>query len=84
MHKDDVKFQIDQLRQDKIIYAVEAIALNSAMALLAIGSMFSPYGPLVVYGSVFAGLAYTIYVAASNAKRLQKIRRLESSLQKNT
>lgn len=70
--KMDIQFQINQLRQDKIIYAVEAIAINLACFLAFL--VFQSYIVL------FIGISYTIFMLWTNLQRLRKILRLEKQL----
>jgi hypothetical protein len=39
-NKEDIKYQIDQLRKDKIIYAVESVAISISSLLLYVGTQF--------------------------------------------
>ena len=80
MTKDSLRFEIDQLRKDKIIYATEAIAVNSAMLLAIIAGMLTPYGPFVVTGAVAIGIGYTLFVGYTNLKRFRRIQQLEKEL----
>ena len=76
MTKQDIQFQIDQLRKDKIIYAVEATA-TSVTALVAI---FAFVIVNMVYEAGYISLIailYWAFVMITNGIRLRKIRKLE-------
>lgn len=77
MNKQDLQFQIDQLRKDKIIYAAEATATSVTAVLGVFLSTFWEYG---VYFIVLVPVAifFWMYVMISNHFRLQKIKKLES------
>lgn len=80
--KADLQFQIDQLRQDKIIYAVESIATSLAgIIIMFVGSLLYPTAAIFFFslGSAIA-LGYWIYMGFGNLKRLQKIKELEQNL----
>lgn len=80
MQKQDLQFQIDQLRKDKIIYAVEATATSvTAIIILGVLSYSSIFLDISQYVAYFA-IAYWLYVMVSNFFRLQKIKQLESQL----
>jgi hypothetical protein len=84
MKREDIQFTIDQLRKDKIIYAVEAVAVNTAclLAYLVVGFLPFPKGMhrdiALVIGVL--GLLYTLYMGISNFRRMQRIRNLEKDL----
>lgn len=81
--KDDLWFQIDQLRKDKIIYAVEAIAVNTLcfVSIFIGGSLIK--GDVMVYLSIlaFVSIGYTLFMGLGNAIRLRKIKQLEKMLE---
>jgi hypothetical protein len=84
MKREDMQFTIDQLRKDKIIYAVEACAVSMACLLGILASNFLPLPsglyenlPIILMG---IGIAYTVYMGVSNFRRLQRIRDLEKKL----
>lgn len=80
MQKQDLQFQIDQLRKDKIIYATEATATSiTAMIILAVLSFSSSFLDISKYIAYFAG-GYWLYAMIGNFFRLLKIKRLESQL----
>ena len=85
MNKDDLKFEIDQLRQDKIIYSTEACA-TVLVCLLAFNfsNQYFPSGlkNLVNVGTLLVGVGYTIFMGISNFYRWQKIIKLQKQLRK--
>lgn len=80
--KEDLKYKIDQLRQDKIIYGVEAVATNLAVMLgIYFATYFkSQYTSFLVLVSVLIGVGYTVFMGITNFNRLQKIKELEKKL----
>lgn len=88
MKKQNQEFQISQLRQDNIIYAVEAVAVN--ITCLTLGSLTSLIvnlelipNQILFYSNIaiFAfGVLFTIFVLIGNLFRLKKIKRLEKKL----
>jgi len=84
----NLEFQISSLRQDKIIFAVEAVAIN--ITCLVVSSLF---GLVVNLGfipemylfyaniAIFAfGVGYTVYALVGNLSRCKKIKQLEQEL----
>lgn len=78
--EEKIKFQIDQRRKDKIIYAVEASATS---LVCIIGYSFSNQ---YFVGSVkdfinilllLIAVGYTLFMGIGNFKRLKKIKELE-------
>lgn len=73
-----------QLRMDKIIYATESVAINTACLITFIGYeyienyLFPFTKGLVRPASVIIAISYTVYMGVGNFIRLQKINRLES------
>lgn len=83
MTKSDVQFQIDQLRKDKIIYAIEACAVSllCIFYLLFIFPMLeSPYAYIIGYLLALVASGYTIFMGVGNFFRLKRIRKLEKNL----
>ena len=89
--KDDIRFEIDQLRKDKIIYKVESAALS----LIALVIYF--YIPVVfrdvitdpkyqqavkLWFSIILIIAvvFWMYTAIGNISRVKKIKELENKL----
>ncbi|MBI2464811.1 hypothetical protein HYV64_01595 [Candidatus Shapirobacteria bacterium] len=76
----NIEFQIQSLRQDKIIYAVEAAAFNLA-AIVAVNLMLYLHTiRLYIILTAFAALGYTVFMAIGNLQRLRKIKQLELKL----
>ena len=75
-----IEFQIQSLRQDKIIYAVESAAFNLA-AIVAV-NLFLYLHTIRLYIILTAGAAliYSVYMAIGNLQRLHKIKQLEAKL----
>lgn len=84
MNNEDLKFKIDQLRKDKIIYGVEAVATNLAILLILIMlgflALYTLFAKIVIISSVTVGVGYTIYMGIGNFYRLKKIKELEKKL----
>ncbi len=85
MNKENLKFEIDQLRKDKIIYATEACA---TILVCILGFMFSNlyfqngFKDLVNVLLLSVGVGYTIFMGVGNFYRLQKIIKLQNQLMK--
>lgn len=81
--KEDIKFEIDQLRKDKMIYALESIAASVAILMLAIfiGTLFPTVTTAYIVGAGFVlNLIYWLYVVYGNLKRFSRIKKLERIL----
>lgn len=80
-----LKFEIIQLRQDKVIYAVEscAVSLVAILLVLLLGTRYiTSYVATSLVGLfAFFALLYLLYMGVTNALRLKKIKKLESELQ---
>lgn len=83
MKNEEIKFIVDQLRKDKIIYATEATA---TVLVCIFGFLFAN---LYFEGSIkyiisvillFVGVGYTLYMGIGNFIRLSKIKKLEKKL----
>ena len=84
-NKDAIMFQIDQLRKDKIIYAVDAMALDlGALLFLNFGFSVFPIPQEVAFSVATAVLTipllFTVYALVSNIFRHKKIKDLEKKL----
>jgi hypothetical protein len=80
----DRQFTIDQLRKDKIIYAIEccAITLNCLLVILFAHLYADPHlRDLLSLAAVIMSLGYVLYMGYSNVLRLRKIQQLEKSPQ---
>ena len=88
MKAKNLKFQISQLRQDKIISAVEAVAVN--ITCLVISSLFGLVVNLGIFPEAYLfyiniavfiiGIIYTFSAIFGNLSRRKKIKALESEL----
>ena len=82
---DKIHFQIDQLRKDKIIYGIEAIAVNSCCLFAFIFINFNYFFEKVrIMGSnllLIIAVVYTIFMGVGNFIRLRKIKKIEKKLQ---
>lgn len=84
----NLEFQISSLRQDKIIFAVEAVAIN--ITCLVISSLFGLVVNLGLFSEIYLfyanivffviGIAFTVYAIAGNFSRLKQIKALEAQL----
>ncbi len=84
MNREGTKYIIDQLRKDKIIYALEACAVNTMYLLGIFVSGLIPavaqlglITPIIIS---FVGIIYTIFVVVGNLRRYYKIKNLEKKL----
>lgn len=81
----DLRFQIQQLRMDKVIFAVEAIAICFLCFLILVGfpmiyayiPNLPPYAGVVVLG---VAVAAVLLALLGNIGRYMTIRRLEKEL----
>ena len=88
MKNKNPEFQIAQLRQDKIVYAVEAAAINitcltvaSLISLIAnIGYVPGQYLFYLNIAVFVYGVGYTVFALVGNMKRLKQIKALEAKL----
>lgn len=83
MNKEEIKFTVDQLRKDKIIYATEVSATAfTCMLGFWFSSVYfeSPGKDWVNTLLLFVGVGYTFYMGVGNYFRLKKIRKLEKEL----
>ena len=82
----DTQFAIQQLRLDKIIYAVEATATAvTCLVGVVLTSVFFKgivqIAVVMLFG--FVCLAYSLYMGLGNLQRLRKIKQLERQLAKS-
>jgi len=82
--------ELTQLRLDKIIYAVEAIAINTLFMLIYIvlpeiwGGVYTSSGEILgirhwVFITMLTGaVTYNLYMGIGNFKRLRKIKAIEN------
>ena len=81
--KADLQFQIDQLRKDKIIYAVESVAISLASIVMYLFTIIILPNMLLKQISAVAlviALGYWAYMGIGNLFRLKKIKTLEKKL----
>lgn len=84
MNNDELKFKIDQLRKDKIIYGVEACATTlTCLLIFLFSNEYFPSGlkNLVNLLVLFIAVGYTTYMGIGNFQRLSKIKKLEKKLE---
>lgn len=83
MNQDTLKFQIDQLRKDKIIYGVEAgaTAVTCLLILIFSNTYFQGiFRDLINTGVLIISIGYTTYMGIGNARRLARVKKLEKTL----
>ena len=88
MAKADVQYQVDQLRKDKILYAVESAAVTLMVTLLVsslgfLGFMFpavNQYAPMILQILLGSAVLFFLYMAVSNIVRCVKIIKLNKQL----
>lgn len=81
--KNEIQFEIDQLRKDKIIYGVEAVAtsVTALVAMFFLGTIGIIDNPSTLIAIVLGfAILYWVYVMVSNYFRLKKIHELEAKL----
>lgn len=76
----NLEFQINSLRQDKIVYAAEAMAFNTAAILAIIVTMYIGLPRIYVLLISILALLFTLFMTIGNLWRLGKIKKLESKL----
>jgi hypothetical protein len=89
MTKADIQFKINQLRNDKIIYAVESIATTLAMLVgILITTLLSQtiaihwwWLTTIQYLLLLIALLYWVYMGVGNFYRLREVKRLEKLLE---
>ncbi len=82
-NREALRFTIAQVRQDKIILAVEALVVNSICFFcyqFAFQNFANPASYFIGNLSILVALAYTSYVLIGNLFRLKKIKKLERRL----
>lgn len=83
MKKNDIQFQIDQLRKDKIIYAIESCAISLIAIVILMGSsafVEVEVALWIVRGVVGLAVLYILYMGVGNLIRLKKIKYLEKQI----
>ncbi len=84
MKKEDLRYRIDQLRKDKMIYALESIALTFVIELVYVLLTIITGKPLylvAILGGLIS-LGYFLFMVIGNLLRYKKIRELEKTLYK--
>lgn len=87
----DLQFQIDQLRKDKMIFALESIVINTfvvafifTIGLLIPSGLWTQQAQYLVGGiCAIVAISYTLYALIGNFFRWQKIKTLEKQLGRN-
>jgi hypothetical protein len=83
-NEEKVRFEIDQLRKDKIIYAIESVATSAVgiLVVLLLPSFPIPSGVEDTLKTLILSVVtgYWIYMGIGNFQRLSKIKKLEKSL----
>lgn len=83
MNQESIKFKIDQLRKDKIIYATEGVVVCT---LAVVGLLFSSYyfsGTIRLVTDIWClgcAIGYSLFMAIGNFLRFKEIKRLEQKL----
>lgn len=83
MKTENIQFQIDQLRKDKIIYATEATAITLVCLLVFFltKEYVSEEISQIINGAIgIIAIGYTAYMGIGNFLRLKRIKELESFL----
>jgi hypothetical protein len=80
--KKDLRFEIDQLRKDKMIYSLESIALTfiSELFYFTFSVVTGSYSLVLAVICLLVPLVYFIYAMLGNLVRYRKIRELERKL----
>jgi integral membrane sensor domain MASE1 len=86
--KQELQFQVQQLRMDKVIYAVDAIAVCFAVFLILLSlPVVYIYLPNLPQQTSIVLLAVAVgsvlYAIVGNILRLKKVRQLEAELEGN-
>lgn len=87
MKKDEIRFQIDQMRKDQLVWAMQAAAFNlGAFIFIAFGYSLVPIPTQVAITistvALVAAVLFTLYMGVVNFLRLRKIKLLEKKLYK--
>lgn len=83
MNKEELSYKIDQLRKDKIIYGIEACAIN---LICLFGFFFSntyfisPIKDIVNIILLIIALSYSLYMGIGNYYRLKKVKGFERKI----
>jgi hypothetical protein len=76
--KKNNEFEIDQLRKDKMIYALESIALAFVSEIIYLFVSIILGRPLIILAMLLLviNVGYFLYMAVGNLLRLKKIKEL--------
>ncbi|AKM79563.1 MAG: hypothetical protein UX85_C0001G0278 [Candidatus Beckwithbacteria bacterium GW2011_GWB1_47_15] len=82
---DEMRWQVSQLKKDKLVYAVESAAVSLVVMVLIFGlgialPIVGLYAQTVMRLLLIIAVGYFLYMAAGNTKRCLKIRKLERML----
>jgi hypothetical protein len=79
-----LRFEIDQLRKDKMIYALESIALTFIVELvyMMMSVLFNVNLPVLAVAGVVVSVGYYIFMVIGNLSRYTKIKKMEKELYK--
>ena len=82
MSKQDLQFQIDQLRKDKMIYVLESIATSIVAVISAflLSTISWVTNGIIVFIVLALSFIYWLYTMVGNFWRLQQIKKLEKQL----
>lgn len=83
--RENLKFKIDQLRKDKMIYALDSIAITFIAELIYVYlsvSMGNGFSFLAATLVILFPLAFFVFAMAGNTMRYMKIKKLEDELSK--
>jgi hypothetical protein len=77
--REELKFEIEQLRKDKMIYALESIALTfiSELTYILITVIFDIQSTILAILALVIPLGYYVFMVVGNLLRLRKIKKLE-------
>lgn len=87
--KEQLMFEIDQLRKDKILFAIESVAVSMTGLLVFIGApsvfptIINPYDPkslVILQFVVGIPLAYWFFALVTNMVRMYRVMRLQEKL----
>ena len=80
--REELKFEIEQLRKDKMIYALESIALTfiSELTYILITVIFDIQSTILAIIALVIPLGYYVFMVVGNFLRLRKIKKLEKEL----
>ncbi|MFH2020820.1 MAG: hypothetical protein ABIJ34_05365 [archaeon] len=85
MKADELRFRIDQLRKDKMIYALESIAFTFIAELgyfLIAVITLQQYSFLLAFLALIPPTVYFLFMVVGNFSRLKEIKKLELELYK--